>query len=391
MSKSRIFILLALLSTFPPLATDMYLPAIPHLQRVWHQPLAVINLTLISFFISYCFSLLIYGPISDRFGRRRPLIIGISIFIISSILCALADNVTTLIIARILQASGAAAAAALALAITKDIYTATERTRILAWMGVTMALAPAISPMIGSWIMIWCSWRWIFVAQAVIAMISWVGVLMMKETLQEPSALSAMDTAKIYIKLLRNKRYIYYAIMVSLVALPHFAFIAGSADIYITKLGLTEQRFGFFYAINAGAYMAGSLLCTRLLKKHGLIHVMTLGFTGIAVGGLFMIMRFDIGAWSLALPMAIVTFSLGISRPPSNNLVLEQVDQYAGAASSLLVFIFFLVGAFAMWLISLNWSDKIFTIGIIASTVGITTLAFWLLVEKRFTSKQSNA
>jgi len=382
MSKSRIFILLALLSAFPPLATDMYLPAIPHLQKIWQQPLSVINMTLVLFFISYCFSLLIYGPLSDRFGRRRPLIIGITIFILSSVLCALANNVTTLIVARILQAAGAASAAALALAITKDIYTATERARILAWMGVTMALAPAVSPMIGSTIMIWCSWRWIFIAQAAIALISWVGVFMMKETLVKPSTLSAKETAKIYLKLLGNKRYLCYALIVSLIALPHFSFIAGSADIYITKLGLTEQRFGFFYAINAGAYMAGSLLCTRLLNRYGLIQVMALGFAGIAVGGFIMVMRFDIGPWALALPMSLVTFSLGISRPPSNNLVLEQVDEYAGAASSLLVFLFFLVGAFAMWFISLHWSDKIYTIGMIASIIGSATLAFWLVIER---------
>jgi len=242
--------------------------------------------------------------------------------------------------------------------------------------------------MIGSWIMVWCSWRWIFIAQAVIAIISWVGVLKMKETLLVPSTLSAIDTAKIYIKLLHNKRYLSYAIIVSLIALPHFSFIAGSADIYITKLGLSEQRFGFFYAINAAAYMAGSLLCTRLLKRYGLIQVMSLGFSGIALGGVLMIIRFDIGPWSLALPMALVTFSLGVSRPPSNNLVLEQVDEYAGAASSLLVFLFFLVGAFAMWFISLNWSDKIFTIGLISSIIGSTTLAFWLLVEKISPDKQ---
>lgn len=390
MSKSRIFILLALLSAFPPLATDMYLPAIPHLQKIWNQPLTVINMTLVMFFISYCFSLLIYGPLSDRFGRRKPLLVGITIFIISSVLCALANNVTTLIVARILQAAGAASAAALALAITKDIYTATERARILAWMGVTMALAPAVSPMIGSWIMIWCSWRWIFIAQATIAIISWVGVLMMQETLKEPSSLSATDTAKIYITLLKNKRYLCYALIVSLVALPHFSFIAGSADIYITKLGLTEQRFGFFYAVNAAAYMSGSLLCTRLLKRYGLIQVMTLGCAGIAMGGFLMLMRFSIGPWSLALPMALVTFSLGIGRPPSNNLVLEQVYQYAGAASSLLVFLFFLVGAFAMWIISLNWPDKIVTIGIIASTIGTTTLIFWLMIESRFSKQRGS-
>lgn len=209
----------------------------------------------------------------------------------------------------------------------------------------------------------------------------------MDETLKEPSKLSGVDTAKIYLQLLRNKRYVCYTLVVSLVALPHFAFIAGSADIYITKLGLTEQQFGYFYAINAGAFMTGSLLCTRLLKKYGLIQLMIIGVAGMGIGGLLMILKLDIGPWALAVPMSVVTFSLGLSRPPSNNLILEQVDHYAGAASSLLVFMFFLVGAFSMWLISLNWTDKIFTIGVMASLVGCGSLAFWLLINKQLTPK----
>lgn len=390
MTKSRIFFLLALLTSFPPLATDMYLPAIPQLQQIWQQPLSVVNLTLVGFFISYCFFLLIYGPLSDRFGRRRPLLAGITLFIVASILCALATNVTTLIAARVLQAAGAAAAAALSMAITKDVYQHSERARILAWMGVTMALAPAVSPIIGSWIMIWFSWRWIFIAQASIAAIAWVGVLLMEETLETPTTTSAVETAKIYLHLFRNKRYVGYALMVSLVVLPHFAFIAGSADIYISRLGLSEQRFGFFYAINAFAFMAGSLLCTRLLHRITAVRVMTLGFAGQLIGGLIMLLNLFPGAWGLALPMSIITFSLGLSRPPSNNLVLEQVDQYAGAASSLLVFIFFMLGAFSMWLISLEWANKIQVIGTLAATVGSIMLFFWVFLAKENHNRHSD-
>ncbi len=377
MIKSRIFFLLALLSAFPPLATDMYLPAIPQLQKMWNQPLSIINFTLVGFFVSYCFFLLIYGPLSDRFGRRRPLLAGITIFIVASIMCALSNSVTMLIVARVIQAAGAAGAAALAMAITKDVYTSSERARILAWMGVTMALAPAISPVLGGWIMIWFSWRWIFVVQAVIAVIAGIGVLKMQETLQKPSNLSAFDSVKIYLILLRNKRYIGYALMVSLIVLPHFAYIAGSADIYITKMGLSEQQFGSIYAINALAFMAGSFLCTRLLHKITSTTVMTLGFLGVLAGGIVMISKVVPGVWGVALPMAIITFSVGLSRPPSNNLVLDQVDEYAGSASSLLVFMFFMLGSFSMWLISLDWADKVFVIGSLATIVGSLMLLFW--------------
>ena len=383
MKKSGIFLLLVLLSAFPPLATDMYLPAIPLLQQQWHQPLAVVNLTLVGFFVSYCLFLLIYGPVSDRFGRKPPLVGGISLFIVASLLCALAGNVTTLIVARILQAAGAAAAATLCLAMTKDLYASTERVRILAWMGVIMPLAPAIAPIFGSWLLLWFSWHWIFVSQAVVATIALIGVLMIEETLPEKSSTSALETAKIYLQLFRNRRYLSYALMVSLIVFPHFAFIAGSADIFITHFGLSEQTFAYLFAINALALMSGALLCTRLLHRFTSTRVMTLGFAGVLMGGLIMLLRLFPAPWSLTIPMSLVTFSLGLSRPPSNNLVLDQVERHAGAASSLLVFLFFLLGSFSMWLISLDWRDKVQVIGILATVVGVVMLGLWTFLARR--------
>lgn len=377
MKKPQIFFLIVLLSAFPPLSTAMYLPAIPLLQKSWNQPLSVVNLTLVGFFISYCVFLLIYGPVSDRFGRKPPLLAGISLFIVASLLCALSENVTTLIIARILQAGGAASAATISMAMTKDLYVSQERVRILAWIGVIMPLAPAIAPTLGSWLMIWFSWRWIFVCQAVVAVIAIIGVLRINETLKEKSSTSALETVKVYTHLFSNRRYMAYALMVSMIVLPHFAFIAGSADIYITRFGLSEQTFGYLFAINALAFMAGSLLCTRLLHRVTPGRVMTLGFTGVLLGGIIMLLKVFPDPWSLTLPMSLVTFSLGLSRPPSNNLVLDQVTQNAGAASSLLVFIFFILGAFSMWIISLDWMDKIQVIGILATGVGIVMLSLW--------------
>ena len=107
---------------------------------------------------------------------------------------------------------------------------------------------------------------------------------------------------------------------------------------------------------------------------------MTTGFTGILCGGLVMLTRWIPTPWGLALPMAMISFSFGLSRPPSNNLVLEQVDRHAGAASSLLVFIYFMLGAFSMWLISLDWLDKIYMIGILGTGAGGIMLGVWLLL-----------
>lgn len=391
LKKNKLLLLLSLLSAFPPLSTDMYLAAIPLLQKKWEQPLAVMNLTLVGFFVSYCVCLLFYGPLSDRFGRRPLLLIGVGIFILGSLLCACSGQATSLIVFRVIQAAGAASASVLAMAITKDVYQGHERGRILAYIGVIMALAPMLAPVFGGWVLTWFSWRWIFVIQAIIGAIAWFGVFSMEETLKEPSAASIFQTAGIYLQLLGNRRYLGFALLMSLVVLPHFAFIGGSASIYISRFGLSEKVFGYFFAMNALAIMAGAFACTRLLHRLGTRRILTAGFAGILLGGLGMLMSPPLGPWSLALPMIVISFSFGLSRPPSNNLVLEQVNQYAGAASSLLIFIYFMLGAFAMWLISLDWSDKIHTIGVLGTGAGGIILCIWILLPKMITEKSASS
>ncbi len=366
----------------------MYLPAIPLLQKNWQQPLTIINLTLVSFLISYCLFLLIYGSLSDRFGRRPTLLIGIGIYILASLACAMSDNVTSMIIFRITQAAGATPASVLDMAISKDVYEGHERGQILAYIGVIMALAPMLAPVIGGLIMIWLSWQWIFVVQGVIGVIAWIGVFRMQETLKTPSMATLPQTVGVYLKLLHNKRYIGFALMMSMVVLPHFAFIGGSAYIYISEFGLSEQCFSCFFAANAAAIMAGSFACTKLLGRVGAHVLLTASFIGIFLGGMGMVTHIFPGPWALALPMALASFSFGLSRPPSNNLVLEQVDRHAGAASSLLIFIYFMLGAFAMWLISLNWADKISVIGTLGIGCGGITLSLWLLTLKQLSRKE---
>ncbi len=377
--KQRLLLLLALLTAFPPISTAMYLPALPQLVDIWRQPPAVVNLTLVGFFVSYCVSLLVYGPLSDRFGRRRPLLAGIGLYIVTSLLCAASNDVVSMIVFRILQAAGAGAAATLALAISKDVYEGHERERILAYIGVIMALAPTISPVLGGWIMTFGSWRWIFVTQGLFGVTAWIGVQRMPETLKTAAPAGFFQTAGIYLDLFRNRRYIVLAFLLSLVGLPHFAFIAGSANIYISRFGLTEQLYGYFFALNAAAMMAGAFVCTRLLRRISSRGVMTISFAGILLGGAGLLVQGGIGPWGLALPMALITFSVGLGRPPSNNLVLEQVDRHAGAASSMLIFIYFMLGSFSMWLISLDWADKVRTIGVLGAGAGGLVLLVWLL------------
>lgn len=375
--------LLALLTAFPAFSTDMILPAIPSLALMWNEPLAVVNLILICFFVTYGFFLLFYGPISDRYGRRKPLIAGISLYILASVLCAMATSAATLIVFRILQAAGAAASSSLSMAMTKDIYSGTERQRILAYIAIIMAMAPMFAPIVGGWILTYFTWNWIFVAQGIMGIIGLLGVLRTPETLKEVTKTPLSKIMYSYSNLLLNKNYVILVLVMSVSLLPLYSFIAGSSDLYINGFGLSEQNFSYFFAFNALALMAGSMSCLKLTDRMNSRHLMTIGFAGITLGAILILIIGQRGPWSFAIPMALVTFSIGISRPPSNHLVLEQVHKDAGSASSLLIFTYFTLGAVGMWLVSLDWMERMQILGTITLTCGVIVLLAWMLLQKK--------
>lgn len=381
---TRSIFLLSLLAAFPPLSTDMYLPAIPQLIEQWNQPLVMVNLTLICFFLTYCLFMLVYGPVSDRFGRRRPLLVGIGIYIIASLMCALAGDVYTLIGARIFQASGAASASALSLAMCKDLFEETKtRERIMAYISVIVALAPMLAPVIGGWAIHYSSWRWVFVFQAIMGGIAWGGVFFMAEPLQRFERISMAQVALVYVRLLRNRRYTGLMVAMSILVLPFFAFLAGSSEIYMSHFGMDERQFGYFFGFNALALMCGPFAFSRLTRSFSSRGLLTLSFVGMFVASIALTCLPHHSPWSLAIPMWVLSFFFGMNRPPSNNLILEQVQHDVGAASALVVFAFMTVGAAGMSIISLNWPDKIMVLGVLGSIVGALTLAFWIKYRNR--------
>jgi DHA1 family bicyclomycin/chloramphenicol resistance-like MFS transporter len=379
----RFILLLALLAAFPPLATDMYLPATPHLQEIWQLPLSIINLTLILFFVTYCISLLFYGPLSDRFGRKPPLIAGLILFIVASLFCAFSQNIWMLIGARILQATGAGAASAISLAMARDRLESGQREKVLSQISVIMALAPMVAPLIGSLIMEYFSWPWIFVSQGIMGMVALWGVILTPESHggdKEAGSIGALFRS--YARVLSNHRLVGLVFCNAVTSLPLFAFIAASSGIYISRFQLSESVFGLLFGANAFCFMMGSMICMRFGKRIGTLRMITAGYAGIGIGGLLMICLPLSGYWQLALPMGLITLSLGLSRPPSNNLVLEQVTRDAGTASSCMVFSYFIFGSISMAVVSFDWSDKIEFIGRMACASGAVSFGIWIFLKK---------
>lgn len=384
----RFVLLLALLTAFPPLATDMYLPAIPQLMRVWGHPLSTINLTLILFFVTYCTSLLVYGPLSDRLGRKPPLIAGLILFIAASLLCAFSSSVWMLSVGRVVQGMGAGAASSISLAMARDRLPGSAREKVLSQVSVIMALAPMISPSIGSLIIDYLSWPWIFIAQGLMAVVAIVSVIATPESHAGEDGESLRQLLHKYVQVFRNRRFMGVVFCNAMIALPLFAFIAGSSSIYINRFGLSEKMFALFFGANAFCFMTGSMVCMRYGKKIGTMAMISFGYSGILFGGFFMLVNGFDGPYQFAIPMGVITFSLGLSRPPSNNLALEQVTENAGTASSLMVFSYFMCGALSMWVVSLDWADKLVYIGALSIASGFIAFSIWLLLKKHLRISQ---
>ncbi|MBU1233055.1 MAG: MFS transporter [Proteobacteria bacterium] len=379
--------LLALLAAFPPLSTDMYLAAIPLLGDKWQQPLAIVNLTLICFFVTYCGFLLVYGPLSDRYGRRPPLLAGLALYVGASLLCAIADNVVMLILARTLQGAGAAAASAIVFAICKDLFAGNLRQRVFIQLGIIVAAAPMIAPIIGGVIIESLSWRWIFVLQALLGVISALGVWSLNESLTVLNAEGLKQVFRSYLRLMNNRPFFLLTLALACLGIPFFAFIAVSSEIYITGLGYSEKVYGYFFAANASAFLVAPLIFSRMARHFSLGRLLPISYLGVLLASLPMTNSFFSMPYRLVVPMWLLTFFFSFGRPPGNNLILEQVDRDAGAASSLMVFFFFITGASSMWLISLDWYDKVAVLGWLGMASATTTLLGWWGINRLFNLK----
>lgn len=376
-SEKFYIVFLALLAATPALATDMYLSAIPLIAREWEVGKDLINLSLVLWFVSFSCCLMIFGPLSDKYGRRPILVVGMGLFVFATFLCSLTNDPLQLIICRIIQGVAAAAPSSMSMAICRDRFEGKARQKVLAYIGVILSLAPMIAPTIGAQILKFSSWRFIFIAQGCVAVVPFLLTFGYRETIVERYAGHLVKALFRFTSLFKNKKYLLSAISMGLIIAPFYGYLAFSPVAYISLFGLSEQTFGLLFGLSAFAGMVGAFTCSKLVHHFSDIRLLTFCLLGCSFGGLGIVIIGDIHYALFAFFVCVITFSGGMSRPLSNNLVLEQVDTDFGTASSFLIFYQFIVGAPCMAIVTLEWEKPFVVFGLLSFILPFMVLLCW--------------
>ncbi|WP_349369202.1 multidrug effflux MFS transporter [Salinarimonas sp.] len=333
---------LALLTSLGPLSTDMYLPALPAIAASLEATTAETQATLSGFLVGFACGQFIYGPLSDRIGRKPLLVAGLALFLLATAACALAPSIEALSAARFVQALGASGPIVLARAIVRDLYEGPRAGRELSRMGTIMGLVPALAPILGGLIFAAFGWRAIFSAIAVGGvLLAFLVVAALPETLRarDPAPLSLLAILRGFRDLLRHPAYRSYVALTTLTYSGLFAFISGSSFVLQGAYGLSEIAFAFSFALMVAGFIAGTLVAQRVVPGRGLDGTIALGVAAQATGGALMLALALIGTGSsfeITGPMALYALGVGLTMPQSLAAAMQPFPERAGAASSLM-------------------------------------------------------
>ena len=345
--------LLAALSMFGSVAMDMYLPALPHIAEVLHASTEAAQATIFVFLFGLAAGQLVWGPLSDRQGRRRPILLGVTVFVVSTALCAVVTNAWALIGLRLLQAVGACAGMVIARAVVRDRYEDHEVLHVFSLLTLVFGLAPVLAPLVGGWVMAVAGWRAIFGVQAAFGLL--VGVLAFRflpESRSEATRIKAMGerTWRSYWELIRQRRLLGYLLTGSLSGASLFSYVTAAPAVVIGTFHIPPAHFGWVFGANAvgliGAGQLNARLARRIYPERLLLTALIGSLAASAVLAFDAYTRFG-GLWGVLLPLFLVIAGFGMSQPNASTEAMKVDRTRAGGTAALLGFSSFGVGALA--------------------------------------------
>jgi len=342
-SLGLVVTILVLASSVSIMSTDMYAPSLPDLADEFNTTPTRVKLTISLNLLAFGLAQLIHGPLSDRFGRRPVLLWSLSGVVIGCLLCVLAQSINQLIVARVLLGLVAAAEAVIGLAIIKDLYTEKQQVKALALLGMVIAIAPAVAPIIGGYLHVAFGWEsnfYVIAGMAVFAAFV-VYVYLPESTEPDVNALKLRRVLSNYGLLLRNEEFLSYTLLLGVTLGLIFVFVTAAPFVLITYLGVPVQHFGFHQAGIVVSFFFGSMLASHLADRWPAGRLLGAGLLFMLIGCLFLVLLIltdvlVLSAMSLVAAYSVMTFGMGPMFAVAPSRALRSIKTQTGSASAML-------------------------------------------------------
>lgn len=380
----RTALILGLLSAIGPFAIDMYLPALPSIGKDLSAENNVVQMSLLAFFISFAIFQLIYGPLSDMWGRKAPLYMGIGLFAAASVGCALSNDIETLIAFRFLQGIGGAAGMVIPRAIVRDMHTGVQAARLMSLLMLVFSISPILAPLTGSAVISFYGWRGVFWAVTIAA---FIGLILLSTQLKEtrPKAArveSSLGSAMAAYRLLLSDRNFLTLTFIGGLGISSFlVYLANSPFVLIDHYGLTPTQYSIAFSINAVSFFTVSQLTGWLGDRFGLVRVMRMALTAFSFTMAAMVVVMALGFNQLPVLATFLFIGygfLGLVIPTTAVLALEDHGEIAGTASALMGTLHFVTAAVAMVIAGLFFNGTALPM---AAGIGLCAVAAFILTQ----------
>lgn len=394
-TQTYLIIILGLLTAIGPLSIDIYLPAFPDIAKGLNTSVSSVMLSLSSFFIGISIGQLFYGPLLERYGRKKPLYFGLAIYALAAIGCSITMSVNGLILFRLFQALGGCVGMVAARAMVRDLFEVKDNAKVFSTLMLVVAVSPIIAPTLGGYITAYLGWRYIFGMLIIVIALILIAVYFILPESKKPDSnysLHPTDIVSSYFAIIKNSQFAIYTFTGAIAYAGLYSYISGSPYVFMVIYGVSEKYYGWIFAIIAGGLISASQLNNLLLKKYQSEQIIKAALYFQNTIGIILAATAILGLHQLYLTILLIMLFLccqGFIFPNASALSLAPFAQNAGSASALMGFIQMSIGALMSALVSILQNGTAIPMTAVMAFCSITASILYAIGKRRVINKAS--